>query len=371
MDSFSWVDRSHTPSGRSNHGEVILVEQRHAAHDPTVRTVGMVVAAGVVLLIVIALGVARALPGIGGQPSAEASPTTQPSPTVNSSEPAPTLAPVESRRPGEPITATNEQDGIRVTLALDRDRVAYGERVWAEVTVANTGTDNLYWGHSGTCPFVAEVAVNATVPTDLGYGRDDWTGELEILKFITVATEAASVSAGEAVAGFTPEPWVEVAGNMGCTSDLVTDVVAPGAQLTYRYAWDADAPHELPMQPGAYEAEATFYYMGRGASPELEPPDFKPVSVSAPLTVDTPPVDYLGPGEAVDRVLEDPGFLEMLEEAPRIGRWTGATLHFNEGRWVMMLFLENPVEAIVATVDASTGQVLEVVIDPDPGEMEF
>jgi hypothetical protein len=350
---------------------VVLVPQPTAAHDSVVKTAGMVVAAAAVLLIVIALGVAQALPGIGGQPSAEASSTTQPSPTASSSEPAPTLAPVESRRPGQPITATNEQDGVRVTLALDRDRIAFGERVWAEVTVVNTGVDNLYRGHSSVCPFVAEVTVNATVPTDLGYGRDDWIGELEILKFITVATEVPSVSAGEAVAGFTPEPWVDVVGNMGCTSDLVTDMVAPGAQLAYRAAWDADGPHEFPMQPGAYEAEATFYWMSREAPSGLEPPEFKPVAVSAPLTVDTPPVEHLGPGEAVDRVLEDPGFLDLLEEAPRIGRWTGSTLHYVEGMWVMRLFLENPVEAIVATVDASTGQVLEVVIDPEPGDMEF
>jgi hypothetical protein len=243
------------------------------------------------------------------------------------------------------------------------------------VTVVNTGSNDLYWGHSGTCPFVADVSVNPTVPFDLGYGRYDWAGELEILKIITVdgyeASETTIRAPGDMVARFTPEPWVDATGNMGCTTDLVIDRVVPGAELSYRAAWDAVGLHDLPMRPGAYEAKARFNYMSRGAEPGYGEEDFKHVGVQVPLIVDSPLVDRLGPGEAVDRVLEDEVFLDLLEEAPRVGRWTGSTLHFDDGRWVMTLFLENPVEAIVATVDASTGQVLEVVIDPDPGDMEF
>lgn len=273
-------------------------------------------------------------------------------------------------RPGRPLSATAEENGIRITLGLDRDRIAYGERVWADVAVLNTGSDDVYWGHSGTCAFAAGVAMITQAPLEFGSGRTDWSGELAVLKSVTLSRQAPTWAAGEAAAAFTPEGWVDFVGNMACTTDLVIDVVLPGDQLSYRAAWDAEGPNGVPMPPGDYIAEAMFSFMTRGVAPVSEPIDNHAVQVDLPLVVDSPDVDYLGPGEAVDRVLENQDFLIHLQQAPR-DRWQASTLHFEGGDWVMRLYLDAPREAIVATVNAISGQVLHVVIDTDPGEPIF
>jgi hypothetical protein len=338
-----------------------------------VKTVGIVLAA-IVLVVLVGLGVGQAQPGDKGQPTSVASasdgasPTPVDEPSADASPTNPTPVPTMAQRPGQLISATAEEDGIRVTLELDRARIAYGERVWSDVAVANTGTDDVYWGHSGTCVFAAGVTVITQVPFEFGSGRSDWGGEPGVLKSTTLSPEATTWAPGDAVAWFTPEGWVDFVGNMGCTTDLVIDVVPPGGELTYRAAWDADGPHGVPMRPGDYRVEAVFTYMGRGAT--AEPIDRQAVRVDLPLTVDSPDVDYLGPGEAVDRVLESQDFLDRFHDAPR-GRWQASTLHFEGGAWVMRLYLDSPKEAIVATVNAISGLVLSVVVDSDAGEPIF
>jgi hypothetical protein len=269
-------------------------------------------------------------------------------------------------RPGTPISATHELDEIRLTLEVDRDRIAFGERAWATVTVANVGSDDVVWGHGG-CPDPAGVTVLTTRPLDLGYGRHDWPGELGVLKSVTVYLPL-ELEEGAAAAGFTPERWVDQVGLFGCTTELRIDRIAPGAQITARMAWDAIGPHRLPTPPGDYLLASEFQYIGRGdaAPPEVGPTNRKAVAIQVSVTVDTPAIDYLGAGEAVDRLLEHQPFLDLLEDAPRIGRWTGSYLHFMDGVWMMALYLENPEEAIVATVDAVTGEVTGVVLDEDP-----
>jgi hypothetical protein len=343
-------------------------------HDVPVKRAWMV-AGAIILVVVVGLAIRGDQPGIGSQPSG--APTTSGAPSASSpasaaptTEPSlPAPSPIASMRPGKPTSATAEESGIRITLALDRDRIAYGERVWADVLVANTGTDTLDWGHSGSCPFTANVALVADHPVEFGVGRDDWGGDLGLLKGSTLATDFEAVPLGEPVAGFTPEPWVDLVGNFGCTTDLVVDQLAPGDHVAYRAAWDAEGPHEVPLAPGPYAARATFHHLGRGCP--LEPIGCSgSVEVAVPLEVDSPHVDYLGGGEAMDVIFEDPLFLQLLGETT-VQRWDGATLHFEEGAWVLRVYLDAQDRAIVASVNAITGQVLSVVLDEDPGEMLF
>lgn len=334
-----------------------------------------VVLAAIVVLAVISLGIGQARFGGGGQATAEPSGSegASPGPAASQSPTVPTPVPTMAQRPGTPITATSEEDGIRVTLGLDRDRIAYGERVWADVTVVNSGTDDVYWSHALNCDFAASVSVITPIPLELQYGRTDWHGEIGVLKNVTVGNDATSP--GDPAAYFTPEAWIDSVGGRGCVTMSVTDVLPPGGQLIYRAAWDADGPYSVPIRhygvpipPGDYLVDATFAYMTRGAPPDVEPIDNKTVKVDLPLTVDSPEVDYLGPGEAFDRVLQSRDFLDQLQLAPRT-RWRASTMHFEDGTWVMRLYLERP--AIVATVNAISGQVISVVIDPDPSEPIF
>ena len=61
------------------------------------------------------------------------------------------VGPAPSAAPPVPVTASVEEDQIRVTITLDRGQSVFGQRVWAEVSVENIGDDVVHWGHSGTC----------------------------------------------------------------------------------------------------------------------------------------------------------------------------------------------------------------------------
>ena len=273
-------------------------------------------------------------------------------------DPSPT--PHESLPPAHTVTNTVDDQGIQLTLTLDRDRISFGDRTWADVTVENIGADIVYWGHSGTCVYAAGVAAMPDVTGEMPYGRDDWTGDMGILKSVTVSeTDAVGY-------GFTPEDWVDYEGTWGCTSDLLITEVNPGDILTYRAAWDGDAMYGRTASPGSYHVDATFDYMSRGAPPAMEAgPAEHAVTVSVPMTVSGPEVDYVAPGVAVDHVLGDPAFQRRLADAPR-ERWTGSELTFEDGNWVMTLRLEGPTEAITATVDAVSGDVISVETTADP-----
>jgi len=264
--------------------------------------------------------------------------------------------------PSAPIgMATVEEDGIRVTLVLDRESSAFGQRVWADVTVENTGSDVVHWGHSGSCVWPAGVQVwSALEPPPIG--RTDWPGDHGVLKNVTVSA-ASSVAFG-----FTPEEFSDFEGGWGCTSDLVVDELEPGQDLSARFAWDTIGLGGMPLPGGRYVAESVFYYMARGTLPPDANPSAHAVTVRVALDVAGPAMDYLGPGEAMDLLLADPDFTEVLAANPR-ERWTGADLRWIDERWVLELGLDAPSQAILASVNALTGAVSDIELvtrDPQP-----
>lgn len=272
-------------------------------------------------------------------------------------EAAPTAA------PPVPVTASVEEDQIRVTITLDRGQTVFGQRVWAEVSVENIGDDTVHWGHSGTCDWATYIAVAPTfdvVPAP--YGRDDWTGDVEILKRLVVDNRASETQY------LTPEPWVDFEGNWACTTDFVADTIAPGERLTHRAAWDTMAAHGAPPVPGEYAATATFSYLNRGPAP-VDAGDMARIEVTVALDVDGAPPAHLSAGEALDALFEDATYQLRLAEAPR-ERWLSHELIYEDGTWSFTLYLRGKdseieaVERLIATVDAFSGVVLDVRVEP-------
>jgi hypothetical protein len=254
--------------------------------------------------------------------------------------------------------ASVEQDGIRLTLALDREATTFGERVWADVTVENIGSDVVIWGHSSTCTWPAGVWLSAAVePPPIG--RTDWPGDQGVLKNITVSARSTDLY-------FTPEAFADFEENGGgCTSDLVGDEIQPVERLSDRFAWDTRGQGGMPPPGGRYVAESTFFYMGRGTVPPEARPDEHQVTIRVALDVEPPARDYLSPGLALDLLLADPEFIQQLAANPR-ERWTGADLSWDDERWIMELRLRDPDQAIIATVDAISGNVSGVQLVAPP-----
>ena len=269
--------------------------------------------------------------------------------------------------PAEPVTASVKEDGIRVTVTLDRDRTVFGQRVMATTTIENVGSDSVFWGHSGTCVYPSTVEAHPDVPARLDYGRDDWPGEEGILKMLTVDRRQFDEPLPFS---FLPDSWLDSEANFACTTDFVVSEVLPGEILTDRRGWDTEGIYGMPPGPGAYTVDATFHYLTRGAPPVGdEPIDAFSVGVTIPIVVEGPAIDYVSPGIAVDAILADEAFRELLADAPR-GLWNGQDLEYTDNTWEFALYLTasdreiDPVEAIVATVDARSGAVLGVVREP-------
>ena len=319
---------------------------------------------------VTALAITVVLAACSGRGSLVATPLA--SPSVHPSavpEPSETAVAQPSAPPAEPITASVEQDGIRLTITLDRDRTVYGQRVLATATVENIGADTVYWGHSGTCVHPAGVQARPDDPVRVRPGRDDWPGDEGVLKLVTVDERLADTDPSY---GFTPQEWLDREGNFGCTTDLVVSELPAGGSLVQVRGWDTLGHYSMPPSPGGYTVDATFAFMSRGEEPSpVDATDRFSVTVSVPLVVDGPEIDLLSPGEAVDALLSDQRFRTLLADAPR-DLWVQQDLTFVDSRWELVLYLSasdtevEPVDALVGIVDARSGVVLDAMREPRP-----
>jgi len=266
--------------------------------------------------------------------------------------------------PAEPVTTSVEEEGIRLTVTLDRDRTVFGQRVLATATIENIGTDSVFWGHSSTCVFPAQVQVRPDLPVRLEYGRDDWPGDDGSLKRVTLYQLASDA---DPVYGFSPEEWLDREGNFGCTTDLIVSELPAGESLVQRGGWDTLDYFAMPPPPGSYTVDAAFGFMSRGAPPSAEEGiDRFSVGLETAIVVEGPPIEYMSPGEAFDVLLADETFRDLLADVPR-RMWLQSDITFIDGRFETALYFsersseDDPVEAIVATIDARSGIVLEVV----------
>jgi hypothetical protein len=268
----------------------------------------------------------------------------------------PASQPIATPQPDAPYgTASVEKDGIRITLTLDRIETTFGRRVWADVTVENVGSDVVHWGHSGTCDWPAGVTLttDAALPSN---GRE-WPGEAGVLKSVTVD----DIDAWRF--GFVPEWAVDREGSWGCTSDLVPDEIRPGERRSARFAWDTDGMNGMAPPGGLYIAQSVFGYQGRGDIDPNADPLRKQVAVQVLLDVRGLEREYIPPGEAVDLLLEDAAFTQLLAENPRT-QWTSSTLRWDNETWHLEIAQRAPHGSVVATVDAITGEVSDVEVLP-------
>ncbi len=296
-------------------------------------------------------------------PSASIAPSAEPSPSVAAASASATAEPSPSVPLARPVTEQVEEEGIRLTVTLDRDRTEFGERIVAETMVENIGSDVVFWGHSSSCVHPVSIRVRPDDPESPSYGREDWPGDSGVLKQVMVDKRTTG---SDPEFSFLPAEWLDSDENFACTSDLQVSELAPGESLPQQLGWDTLGHYEMPPPPGSYTVDATFHFMSRAAPPRGEVgTDAFSVHLTVPLAIDGPEVDYLGPGEAVDALLADPAYQAQLADAP-LRRWLQSDIEFADGRWETALYFKasatevEPVQALVATIDARTGAVSDV-----------
>jgi hypothetical protein len=278
-------------------------------------------------------------------------------------QPSPPLA--------EPVTASVEEDGLRLTVTLDRDRTVFAQRVIATTTIENIGSDSVFWGHASLCAFPSRVEARPERPFRLEYGREDWRGEEGALKTLTLFPIEADT---DPVFPFQLEAWMDSDENLGCTTAPAISELAAGDTLVERRGWDTLGTNGMPPPPGSYTIDTGFGYISRGGErPPLDDITARfTLEIPLTITVEGPEIDHVSPGEAVDAILSDGRFQAQLADVPR-EQWSSQELMYADGVWELAFYItesDAESEAIVARVDARSGVVLEVgreERDPPPG----
>jgi hypothetical protein len=279
-------------------------------------------------------------------------------------EPVTTVTPSPSPPAGSAVTRVAELNGVRLTVTLDPSRALDGEVVFATTTAENIGTESRYWSmtQEGDCDWSTHLVIEPVVP--LNRGRVWPSEELQNLKFSLM--DIPVDLDGEII--LLPDYFVASDRLAGLSNSCYAinrrgEELGPGEVRTDVLAWRAEGPLGMPLQPGTYLVNATFSAFGGPDGPSL----------SIPIEVVGPDVDYLDPGEAMDVVLSNAEFVDLYRAArAREPGFRESTFEFIDERWVVTLeigdqFMSAPSDyTLVADVDAITGEIDVSTTDADP-----
>jgi hypothetical protein len=251
------------------------------------------------------------------------------------------------RPPPEPIQAEAARDGVAVTLAVDRARVAAGGDVVATVSVRNTGPGVVTW-QGGGCELQGQFSVTSAKSVPAAPIGHVWDGDKNLIKQLALP---------EAYAVRLPAPpelaHVDVA--FGCTADLAYNELKPGEETHATVVWVASTVAGSPAPVGDYLVAVSFPYVGRDiVNPLMQSLDVKPIVARLVVTVEDYPA-LPSAGEAMDAVFADAAFTAWLKDHPSRS-WDSTAIRYVDGAWVVQVRYP-PGRVLAARHDPATGAV--------------
>ena len=257
-----------------------------------------------------------------------------------------------------PLSATVEQDGVKVTIAIDASPLAVGTSHKAGVRIENVGPDDAIYA-TNDCGLAARVSYRP---------RGDWNSvgvrQLGVAAaFKQLALRGDEASGNGARSSLTPALFVGVE-SWGCRDIRLVRHLEPGAALEERMQWDA-----WPGTPaGPIELVAAFAFIGREGDPGVARDRGIEVRLPSAIVGDGGN-DPVGPVGAVDAAVADEAFAAFLASSPP-DAWNNATLDLDaNGRyWRVGLSVDRGPFAPQAygevLVDRRSGQVVVRRFDP-------
>ena len=274
---------------------------------PSNRLVGFLLAA--LLAACVALPVSSSPPPLAGSPSSSARPSyeTAPSPVATLEPAASPPAPAPTIPANLSTMAVAEQDGVRITIELERNPIPAGEPTWVRITVTNLGHDDLIWFHDG-CAIT--IGVNGQLE-DAGY-RTGASLSAPFQTFKGYLLDVRSIRDGDIWIGFTPEAYIGK-GSFGCSDIGISDRVRPGASIAQRAQWNGLGYLFGPPPPSAgVDLIGSFRYYWRESTGEPEDITKQVIDVHLRTWVLGRAEVLLDPAEAVDAALADPRLPDFL-----------------------------------------------------------
>lgn len=254
---------------------------------------------------------------------------------------------------GRPVSATNQADGVLVTLAISSDRVIAGERISIRISALNAGLGPVAYEAGGCGPIMGIVVTGPPIPsrTDV---MPEGTGAAAILGL----AKWSALSQGGTQLDWIRTPGMPNDVAMACTADLRYDEIAPGGTFTDDAVWIARIADGAPAPAGDYAVRLDFPFAGRRAKEDV-PVDVRaesPIAVSVPLLVEPGPKVVVDAEAAIDAAIADPDVMAWARSLTR-ERLTGSTITMIDGRWRWRI--EHVGGQADVYVDPVTGAVLE------------
>lgn len=270
------------------------------------------------------------------------------------------LAPAAALGQSEPLvldrSVTEEADGVRLSMQIERNPVVAGRPVWITTKLTNTGDSDILWAH-GRCDTAVIVS---------GVMRDETWREGEPYAISSPSdlawhTKRERIDGGPEIA-LEIEPEAAIgSGGYGCSEILSRDRVAPGKTLTDRSRWNGFAQWQLGPPPdgvatvtgtfGTYKREGDRGRPTRTLQAALE------VLVLGGLAPDA-----LHPQEVIDAAQADEGFAALMETID-VGDGNDPVLWYDPelGLWEVGVLEVSSSTLKVALVDPMTGDIIAIV----------
>lgn len=256
---------------------------------------------------------------------------------------------------GQPVSATNQADGVIVTLAISADRVTAGDRIRIRISALNAGLGPVAYEAGGCGPIMGIAVSGPPLPARPVDGPPQGTDGAAVLG---LAKWSALSQGGTQPDGIRSANLPDDTA-MACTADLRYEDIAPGATFTDEAIWIARIGDGAPAPAGEYRVDFGFPFAGRRSKDDVpfEGKVVTPIPVSVPLTVEIGPKVAVDAEAAIDAAIAHPEVAAWAERSLTRERLEGATITMPDGRWRLEIkYAGGRTEVFV---DPVTGEVVE------------
>ena len=300
---------------------------------------------GLVLAACTALPAPLRPPSLAGSPQPSAA--TGPPPALT---PVPVMATTEPSIPADPSrTAVVEQDGVRLTIELERNPMPAGEVTWVTKTIENMGKDPIQYFPCGEA-----MSVSGQLRDGLWRPGAQPSNPKEVWKKYLLD----HVSDGTRRVFFLPDG--ATGSSSGCGDIGYVEILAPGKALRERSRWDGLTFRRLAPPPTSETDLVGSFAYAHAARVDVEAPRLE-VDIHLETWIEGRPEAFLDPGEVADIALQDPRLTAILAARDLRNGNEGALIFDPVSVTYQVGILESgnlPVSrAHLLTVDAVTGVI--------------
>jgi hypothetical protein len=223
--------------------------------------------------------------------------------TATPTPPAPSLPVLDL-----PRSARTEENGVRVTITLERNPMPAGVATWVTTKVKNTGRDDMTWFHDGCA-----ISVGVGGELDAARWREGRPQLAPAQAWKGYLLDTREPDAGALNVAFTPERFIG-RGSIGCADIGIGDRVAPGETIEQRLQWNGLAADRLVPPPTDHvDLVGTFgYYWRASDGNDVDDIPSRTIEVHLETWIEGDGIAWLHPADAVDAALLDTRLTKIL-----------------------------------------------------------